>query len=93
MEKDVKILKFQSKQKEALSQEEIVKVFGGLVRLVQKTAELNAFEKAKTRLDYYEQKLSKTTNELNKRNKQLEELLKINEQLILELNAKNKVNY
>jgi len=93
MSKSVKILKFQPKQKEVLSQEEIIKVFGGLVRLIQKSAELTAFEKAKNRFNYYEERLNKTTAELNKRNKQVEELLKLNEELIIQLNSKNNVNY
>ena len=89
MEKDIKILKFQQKHKEVLSQDEIIKVFGGLIKLVQKTAEFNAIERVKSRIDYYEQKLNKTAVELNKRNKQIEELLDLNNQLIEQLQAKS----
>lgn len=93
MEKDVKILKFQPKQKDVLTQDEIIKVFGGLVRLIQKSAELSALEKVKNKIDGYEQKINKTTAELNKRNRQVEDLLKLNDELIMQLNAKNNVNY
>jgi len=88
MEKNVKILKFQAKEKELLSQEEILKVFSGLVRLVQKSAEYTAFEKAKSKIDYYSQKYNEVVVELNKRNKQVEELLELNESLIVSLNQK-----
>lgn len=89
MEKEIKILKFQPKQKDVLSQEEILKVFGGLVRLVQKSAELSAFEKSKKQIEYYTKKLNETTFELNKRNKQVEELLDLNNQLISQIQSKS----
>ena len=84
--KSSKILKFQPKQSELLTQNEIMKVFSGLVRLIQKSAEYNAQQKVKTQLDYYKQKLSETIVELNKRNNQLEELLKVNDELLVALN-------
>lgn len=86
MGKDAKILRFQPKQKDLLSQEEIMNVFAGLVRLVYKSAEYSAYEKAKLKIDYYNQKLNETLIELNKRNKQVEELLELNENLISSLN-------
>lgn len=90
MKKSAKILKFQPKQKELLSNDEIMKVFSGLVKLIQKTAEYNAAEKAKAKVDYYNERLSQTTIELNKRNKQIDELLKLNDELICKLTNKNK---
>ena len=73
-----KILKFQYKPSEILTTEEIMKVFSGLVRLIQKSAEYSATAKT----DYYISKLNETTAELNKRNRQVEELLKLNEELL-----------
>lgn len=91
MGKDIKILKFQTKQKELLTEEEIIKVFSGLVRLIQKSAEYNAFEKAKSKIDYYVQKYNQVVNELNKRNNQVEELLDLNNSLIAKLNQNNEI--
>lgn len=88
MKKDIKILKFEPKQKDILSNEEIMKVFGGLIRLIQKSAEFNAGEKVKTQIDYYNKRLNETTLELNKRTGQVNELLKLNEDLIKQLNGK-----
>ena len=84
--KNNKILKFQPKHTELLTQSEIIKVFSGLVRLVQKSADYNAQQKVKTQVEYYKQKLSETILELNKRNNQLEELLKVNDELLTALN-------
>jgi len=88
--KDINILKFQPKPKEILTNDEIDKVFAGLVRLIQKSAEYNAYEKAKSKINYYNKRLNETMIELNKRNLQIEELLKLNEELISKLNDKNK---
>ena len=86
MEKNnVKIIKFEQRNKEVLSNDEIMKVFGGLVRLIQKSAEYNAFEKVRCKFDYYIKRLNETTAELNKRNNQVDELLKLNEDLIRQL--------
>ena len=84
--KNNKILKFQPKQTELLTQSEIIKVFSGLVRLVQKSADYNAQQKVKTQVEYYKQKLNETILELNKRNNQLGELLKVNDELLSALN-------
>ena len=65
-----------------------MKVFGGLIRLIQKSAEFNAGEKVKTQIDYYNKRLNETTLELNKRTGQVNELLKLNEDLIKQLNGK-----
>ena len=91
--KDVNIIKFEPKQKSVLSQEEIMKVFAGLVRLIQKSAEYTAMEKLKSKLEYYIERLNQTTLELNKRNKQLNELLELNESLIAQIqNNENQPN-
>jgi hypothetical protein len=82
---NAKIIKFEQKHKEILSNDEIMKVFGGLVRLVQKSAEYNAVEKVRCQFDYYIKRLNETTAELNKRNNQVNELLKLNEDLIRQL--------
>lgn len=89
-DKCIKILKFEPKQKEVLTNDEIMKVFGGLIRLIQKSAEFNAGEKVKSQIVYYDKKLNETTLELNKRTNQLEALLRLNEELINQLNMKNK---
>lgn len=85
-----KILKFETKPKEILTDEEIMKVFGGLVRLIQKSAEYNAKEKVKMQMEYYNKKLNETTIELNKRSNQVDNLLKLNEELITRLVEENK---
>jgi len=87
--KNNKIIKFQPKQSELLTQSEILKVFSGLVRLVQKSAQYNAEQKVKTQVEYYKQKLNETIIELNKKNNQLKELLEVNEELLMALNNKN----
>ena len=84
--KNNKIIQFQPKQSELLSQSEIMKVFSGLVRLIQKSADYNAQQKMKAQLEYYKQKLNETIIELNKRNNQIEELLKVNDELLVALN-------
>ena len=89
MGKDIKILKFQPKQKELLSNDEIMKVFVGLMKLIQKSADYNAMEKSKAQVKYYNERLNETMLELNKRNHQIEELLKLNDELISKLSCKN----
>ena len=86
----IKILKFETKPKEVLTDEEVMKVFGGLVRLIQKSAEYNAKEKVKTQMEYYNKKLNETTVELKKRCRQVDNLLKLNEELINRLVEENK---
>ena len=88
MERNIKILKFQQKQKEILSEDEIIKIFVGLVRLVQKSADYNAAEKIKNNINGMQQKLEETNQELKKRTIQVEELLKLNNDLIQQLNSK-----
>ena len=88
MKKDIKIIKFEPKQKDILTNEEIMKVFSGLIRLIQKSAEFSAGEKVKTQIDYYNKRLNETTLELNKRIGQVNELLKLNEDLLKQLNGK-----
>lgn len=88
MERNIKILKFQKKQKEILSEDEIIKIFVGLVRLVQKSADYNAAEKIKNNINGMQQKLEETNQELKKRTIQVEELLKLNNDLIQQLNSK-----
>ena len=88
MKKDIKIIKFEPKQKDILTNEEIMKVFSGLIRLIQKSAEFSAGEKVKTQIDYYNKRLNETTLELNKRTGQVNELLKLNEDLLKQLNGK-----
>lgn len=88
MKKNCKILKFEAKEKELMTNDEIMKVFLGLIRLVQKSAEYTAFEKVQTKLNYYEKRLNEVTIELNKKNKQLDEILKLNDDLISEINKK-----
>ena len=88
--KENKILKFEAKPKEILSNEEIMKVFSGLIRLIQKSAEYSAGEKVKSQMDYYNKRLNETTVELNKRTGQVNELLKLNEDLIRQLTQENK---
>lgn len=78
----VKILRFEQKQKDVLSTDEIMKIFGGLVRLIQRTAEYNACEKVKERIKSY-------NNEILKKNKQIEELLKLNSELVDRLGSQN----
>lgn len=77
-----RILKFEAPSKEILTTDEIMKVFSGLVRLIQKSAEYNAEIRVKEQTNYFLEKLNKTTLELNKRTRQLEEVLKLNEELI-----------
>ena len=88
MKKEIKILKFESKQKDILTNDEIMKVFGGLMRLIQRSAEFSACEKVKSQIDYYSKRLNETMVELNKRTGQVNELLKLNEDLIKQLNEK-----
>lgn len=80
--KERKILKFEPKPRELLTDSEIMKVFGGLVRLIQKSAEYNATKKVESQLDYYVRRLNEVTCELNKRVSQVDELLKLNDELI-----------
>ena len=88
--KENKVLKFEAKPKEILSSDEIMKIFSGLIKLIQKSAEYSAGEKVKLQLNYYDKKLNETTSELNKRTCQVNELLKLNEDLIKQLTQENK---
>lgn len=86
---EVNILKFEPKQKQVLNNDEIMKVFLGLMRLISKNAEYEAIEKVKLKLDNYRSKLNKVTKELKKRTLQVEQLLELNENLLATINENN----
>ena len=87
---EIKILKFETKPKELLSTEEIMKVFSGLIRLIQKSAEFKANEKMKTQIELCNKRFDEAKTELNKRTYQVNELLKLNEELIRQLAEESK---
>ena len=88
MESNIKLLQFQPKQKDILSEEEIMKIFVGLLRLIQKTADFNACEKVKKNIDSMKKQIEELNRELRKRTSQVEELLNLNDDLIKQINLK-----
>lgn len=81
MEKGIKILKFEKKKEELLSEDDITKIFMGLMGLMKKSAEYMALKTVEKKLKSDSEKISDLTKKLELRSKQLEEVLKINEEL------------
>ena len=81
MEKDVKILKFNKKSEDLLTDDEIVKIFMGLLRLMKKSAEYSAIKSVEQKIKNDAKKISDLNVKLEKRTKQLEKLLKLNDEL------------
>lgn len=81
MEKGIKILKFERKKEELLSEDDITKIFMGLMGLMRKSAEYTALKSVEKKLKSDSEKINCLTKKLELRSKQLEEVLKINEEL------------
>ncbi len=81
MEKDVKILKFNKKSEDLLTDDEIVKIFMGLLRLMKKSAEYSAIKSVEQKIKNDANKINDLNVKLEKRTKQLEKLLKLNDEL------------
>lgn len=81
MKNNVKILKFQKKNDDLISDEEIMKIFNGLFRLIKKSAEYSAFKAVEKKLKTDAEKIKALNEKLSRRDKQLEQLLKLNENL------------
>ncbi len=81
MEKDVKILKFNKKSEDLLTDDEIVKIFMGLLRLMKKSAEYSAIKSVEQKIKNDAKKINDLNVKLEKRTKQLEKLLKLNDEL------------
>ncbi len=81
MEKDVKILKFNKKSEDLLTDDEIVKIFMGLFRLMKKSAEYSAIKSVEQKIKNDAKKINDLNVKLEKRTKQLEKLLKLNDEL------------
>lgn len=81
MEKDVKILKFNKKSEDLLTDDEIVKIFMGLLRLMKKSAEYSAIKSVEQKIKNDAKRINDLNVKLEKRTKQLEKLLKLNDEL------------
>lgn len=81
MKNNVKILKFQKKNDDLISDDEIMKIFNGLFRLIKKSAEYSAFKAVEKKLKTDAEKIKALNEKLSRRDKQLEQLLKLNENL------------
>lgn len=81
MEKDVKILKFNKKSDDLLTDDEIMKIFMGLLRLMKKSAEYSAIKSVEQKIKNDAKKINDLNEKLAKRTKQLEKLLKLNDEL------------
>lgn len=81
MEKDVKILKFNKKSEDLLTDDEVVKIFMGLLRLMKKSAEYSAIKSVEQKIKNDAKKINDLNVKLEKRTKQLEKLLKLNDEL------------
>lgn len=81
MEKDVKILKFNKKSEDLLTDDEIVKIFMGLLRLMKKSAEYSAIKSVEQKIKNDAKKINDLNVKLEKRTKQLEKLIKLNDEL------------
>ena len=81
MEKDIKILKFNKKSEDLLTDDEIVKIFMGLLRLMKKSAEYSAIKSVEQKIKNDAKKINDLNVKLEKRTKQLEKLLKLNDEL------------
>ena len=81
MEKEVKILKFNKKSEDLLTDDEIVKIFMGLLRLMKKSAEYSAIKSVEQKIKNDAKKINDLNVKLEKRTKQLEKLLKLNDEL------------
>lgn len=81
MKKDVKILKFNKKSEDLLTDDEIVKIFMGLLRLMKKSAEYSAIKSVEQKIKNDAKKINDLNVKLEKRTKQLEKLLKLNDEL------------
>lgn len=81
MKNNVKILKFQKKNDDLISDEEIMKIFNGLFRLIKKSAEYSAFKAVEKKIKTDAEKIKSLNEKLSRRDKQLEQLLKLNENL------------
>lgn len=81
MEKDVKILKFNKKSEDLLTDDEIVKIFMGLLRLMKKSAEYSAIKSVEQKIKNDAKKINDLNVKLEKRTKELEKLLKLNDEL------------
>lgn len=81
MKNNVKILKFQKKNDDLISDDEIMKIFNGLFRLIKKSAEYSAFKAVEKKIKTDAEKIKALNEKLSRRDKQLEQLLKLNENL------------
>lgn len=81
MKNNVKILKFQKKNDDLISDDEIMKIFNGLFRLIKKSAEYSAFKAVEKKIKNDAEKIKALNEKLSRRDKQLEQLLKLNENL------------
>lgn len=81
MKNNVKILKFQKKNDDLISDDEIMKIFNGLFRLIKKSAEYSAFKTVEKKIKTDAEKIKALNEKLSRRDKQLEQLLKLNENL------------
>lgn len=87
MEKEVKILKFNKKADDLLTDDEIMKVFMGLLRLMKKSAEYNALKSVEKKIKSDAKKISDLNTKLEKRTIQLEKVLRLNDELLNKINT------
>jgi len=81
----VKILKFNKKREDLLSDDEVVKIFMGLFRLMKKSAEYTAIKSVETKLKSDAKKIRELDEKLTRRTIQVEQLLKLNQELTEQL--------
>ncbi len=86
---EIKIMKFKKNQEELLSDDEIVKIFMGLMRLMKKSAEYTALKSVENKIKSDANKIEELNLKLKKRDDQLIELLKLNDDLIKKHNTQS----
>lgn len=79
MKEETKILKLEPKRQDLLSEDEITKIFLGLMGLMKKSAEYSAIKKVEQIIKKKSDKIDELSRVLEKRTKQLETLLKLGE--------------
>lgn len=79
MKEEIKILKLEPKKQDLLSEDEITKIFLGLMGLMKKSAEYSAIKKVERIIKTKSDKIDELNKVLEKRTKQLETLLELGE--------------
>ena len=85
MKESVKILKFNKKPDDLLSDDEVMKIFMGLFRLMKKSAEYTAIKSVESKLKSDARKIRELDAKVAKRTNPVEQLLKLNQELTAQL--------